>query len=427
MKRSCKHIDITDWKAVLPWVRECVNRHKTRYDFQKMICKVGGLTKAERDLAISGNAKLLDKACENIAREAAQRIKVRSLNLPPCHIREKQDHSTLKLRMIGKESAMQQVLDYIAVNSCNDIWKRRIVPQQSSSIKGRGQAYGAVMISKWFKADKRAADYAHGHNLKYTRKCKYYVKLDVKKCYQSLRVEKFMNLFRRDCGNEDILWLWEQLLKSHRVELPDGTINEGFMIGALPSQMAAQYMLSFLYRYATNLHSTRRGKQKQMVSHAELFMDDILLTGSSYKDLKKATGLIIRYAQDELGLTIKPDWQICHTDASPVDMMGFVIHADGNVTVRPRVFIKARRMMLRTIRHGISLRQARRISSYKGFFWQKKKKHRKMPLKSWTADRKYHLWKIFKESARVVSRDERRKNENRIQRRTGDAGLYAVA
>ena len=138
------------------------------------------------------------------------------------------------------------------------------------------------MIQRWVEKDNSALKWAQSHGQKYSRQCNY-VKLDVTKCFPSMRLETFMKFFKRDCGNRAIIWLWEQLMSSHKVQ-----DYNGFMIGALPSESAAQYLMSFLYRYAAALHKERRGKQVKLISHALYFMDDQIYFGSSRKDLKTA-------------------------------------------------------------------------------------------------------------------------------------------
>lgn len=421
---SCRNIDITDWHTILPWVRACLKRHKKRYDFRHLLMKVGGMTGGEYERLMAGERGLLEPAAENVAKEAARQIRERKLNLSPVQLREKEDHSTFKVRLIGRESAMQQIMDYVAVKACEDIWQRRLVPQQSSSIKGRGPAYGVAMISRWLRRDRRASEWAVEHGRRYTRKCRYFVKVDLSRCYQSMRIGPFMERFSRDCGNDDLIWLWEQILNSHHVEKPDGSMYEGFMIGALPSQQACQYVLSYAYRYATGLHVMRHGKPKQLVTHMTLFMDDMLLFSSSRRDLKEAVEKLVKYLGDEFGLSVKENWQICDVDESVIDMMGYSIHGDGGVTVRPRVFLRARRLAYRAMRHGVSLRQARRACAYKGYFWQKSGR---IPLKSKRVFRKLHLNGLFRASARIISRQERRTNENRIECQTGQNTVYAPA
>lgn len=408
MTRSCKKTDIEDWRTILPWVYDCISRHKKKRDFRALLCGIGQMSRQEYKLAMQEREyEPFYNASKFIAQEAARRITIRNLELEPVLIRDMVDKSSGKLRRIGKESAMQQVLDYVAKHSCEDIWRRRIVPQQVSSIKGKGQTFGVNMIQRWIEKDNSAMMWAAAHGVRYTRKCKYYVKLDIAKCFPSMRLETFMKFFKRDCGNKTILWLWEELLKSHRVQG-----YEGFMIGALPSESAAQYLMSFLYRYAMGLHKERRGRQVQLISHALYFMDDQVYFGSNRKDLKMAVRAIVKYANDELGVTIKPDWHIQCIDDTPLDTMAYVVHSDAVVTVRPRVFIRARRMMLRYIRtRRMNIKQARRLCSYKGYFCPNPKKMRSrgiyLNLRIRKIKHRLQLERIFSVAAKVISDYER--------------------
>lgn len=399
MKRSCKNIDITNVMTIVPWVTECVFRHKERHDFQNLIAHTMGVKK---DALSTADYAFYTRASELITIEAAKRIRERNLDLKPVTYKKRIDNSTFKERLIGSECAMQQVFDYIAVRSCEEIWRRRIVPQQIAGIKERGAIYGTRMIQKWIDKDNSAIRYAKKHHFRYTSKCKYHVKLDVTQCYPSLRVDKFMTLFKRDCKNEDILWLWETLLSSHAVGE-----YEGFMIGALCSQWACQYMISFIYRFITEQHSYRRDKRIRWVTHCAVQMDDILLFGSNKRNFKKAVFAVVEYAKDTLGLVIKNNWQICELVETPVDIVGYKIYRDGGVSVRSRVFLRARRLALRIHRcKKITLQQARRLTAYKGYFLDNGKHRVSRKGKhsdSYEFTHKFGLYKLLKQAQKLVS------------------------
>lgn len=48
-------------------------------------------------------------------------------------------------------------------------------------------------------------------------------------------------------------------------------------------------------------------------------------------------------------------------------MMGYVIHADGGVTIRAKIFIRARRTFQRA-KKQMDIDMARRVVSYRGYF-----------------------------------------------------------
>lgn len=407
VKKSCKNINITDAETVYDWVYKCVNRHYKRYDFRKLLIKFGMKKDDYEYLIKSHDHSVLATPVMNISRYACDCIRKRKIILPPVHIRIKKDNTTFKERLIGKESALQQVFDYIAVYSCDEIWRRRLVPQQASSIKGRGPEYGMRMIRHNIIQDNRSIRYANKHNLRYNSKCKYFVKLDAKKCYPNAKKDILMKYLRHDCANEDILWLWDVLLSSHRVKI-DGSeeIYEGFMIGALPSMWGMQLLLSYTYRYVMSLNNVRHGKKIKYVNHAVLFMDDILLQSGNKKYLKLAVKKLQKYASENLGITIKDNYSIKNLDNESIDMMGYVLDRRGVVTIRGRNFVHTRRLALRYERnHTITINFARRLISYKGRFKYSDTKK---------AAKKYNLNKLFEKSASFISRYDRRLNYESI-------------
>ena len=392
MKRSCKHVDIKDTKTVLPWVADCVYRHWKRNDFRRLILSTGVVTAADYVAAKQINDKrLIAPAIPVIAQMACEIIRRRDFDLPPIRIRKKCDHTTGKERDIGCESPMQQVLDYIAVHSCTEIWRRRMSRFQMSSIPNRGQVLGIKMLRKFVRKDRNALSYAKKHGWRYCRKCRYRVKLDIRKCFPSSKAEVFMRLFVRDCASKDIVWLWATLLFSHRV----GGYR-GFMIGSLASQWAAQYLISFIYTFSMAL----RYRGRKAVTTEMMFMDDMGLFSSSRAALKYAVKAISAYSREVLGYDIKLNWHIEDMEKSSLDMMGFVIHISGKVTMRERNFIHSRRIMIRVEISGfMTHKQAVRLLSYKGFYKYSDSR---------TAEENLNYTNKFMLAAKVVSNHDRR-------------------
>lgn len=411
MHRSCAEINLRDHKVLMPWVWDCILRHYDRFDFRDMLFDYGISQKTYARVMETHDSTLLYRAVKPIAKEAARRITNRNLELKPVQIKLRKDHSTGKVRPIGREEPMQQIFDTIAVYAAAEIWHRRIVLHQVSSIKGRGPLYGVKFIQHWIMEDNRAARYAKTHGLPYVSQCKYHTKNDIQQCFPSARVEVFMALFRKDCANQDLLWLWETLLRSHKVEG-----YQGFMIGSLVSQWAMQYMLSFAYRYAMEQATVRRGKRIKTVSHAMFFMDDFLFTGSNRKNIKSTIRKIAKYAKEKMYLTLKDNWHIKELEKEPIDMMGYVAHRNGKITIRARNFLRGRRLVLTYHReHALTLQQARRLSAYKGFFKHTKITH----IKKWKNDmNKIPVAEAFDYAAGVISKHDREVNNGRILRKS---------
>lgn len=419
----CKDIDLTNTKVVLPWVTNCIHRHARRYDFRRLLFRYG-LTRSEyNSFLATGDMSILAIPSQRICEDVCKQICERKLKLRPVVIGQRQDKATGKIRWIGNASPLQQIFDFVAVYGTTEIFRKRISPFQMSSIEGRGQKKGIMQIKKWIAADNRAKRYARKHGLRYTSKCKYRVKMDIKQCYPSASVDVFMPLLRKDTKNTDLLWLWETLLKSHRVDVVTSGGEKqrynGFMIGSWASQWAMQYMLSFLYWHIMSQHN-RRGKK--IISHSMLYLDDILMLGSNRRQIRSVVLTMIKYAKDKLQLQIKQNWHIDEIAKCGIDMMGCVVWASAKVTMRGRNFIKLRRMSLRFERqnHRLSLRQAKRVASQKGmvewtdknFMWQK-----------------YKLGHLFRVAQDTVSIYERKcKNaDSKVQSRAAGDHLYDIA
>ena len=412
MRRGCKDVNLRDYKTLMPWVWDCIKRHYKRYDFRDMLVKEYRIPLSTYAIALENqDPSLLFPAVKPIAQEAVRRIANQDLEVRPPRIENKIDITTGKIRPIGCEEPMQQVFDTIAVYAASEVWKRRVISQQVSSIPNRGPLYGAKMIQHWVIEDNRAIRYASAHNITYISKCRYHVIIDATKCFPSARFEVFMVLFRRDCANEDLLWLFEALFRLHRVEG-----YEGFLIGSWISQQAMQYMLSFVYRHVMALANERRGKRIRFVTHMVTCMDDMLMTGTNRKNLKSAVRSAVKFAKSTLGLNIKPNWQIKELEKEPIDMMGYVIHRNGKMTIRARNLIHGRRLVLTYYReHALTLQQARRLSAYKGFFKHTKITHVKKRKKD---DKRLQVKEAFDYAASVVSRYDREANNGTIQRKS---------
>lgn len=354
MKRSCKHIDITKVATIRNWVSWCVARHyKKRADFRRLLLSYG------YDEAAEGYEEEESwwKAIDSISLHIVNMIKNRKLELQPVRITEKVDKNSGKVRLIGCESALQQCMDYVAVFSCEEIWKRRIDTFQASSMPGKGQIYAKNLVRDALKKDNARIEYGKRHKIRYSRKYRYYAKTDIKKDFPSARYPRFIAVFKKDCANEDIVWLWEALLKTHRVyyRKSDGSteLYLGFMIGALTSQYAMIYMLSFASRRL-------RGK----VNFVACFMDDFAILDSIRKRMRDSILDMEKYLYEEFELTLKQNWSIQKiADDTPIDFVGYRIYADGKVELRRRNWKKIRRYLLLPF---LTFKQCKTIASLKG-------------------------------------------------------------
>lgn len=296
------------------------------------------------------------------------------LHFVPIWYKTKVDESSKKVRRIGIQHVSQQLFDYVAVYSMSDLMKR-IGEYQCASIPGRGPMYGMKHIRKWLK----------------NRRIKYVAQLDVQKCFPSIPQDKLFAMIDKYVSNPEIRWLVHELVN---------TFETGLSIGSYLSQYLCNLYMSQLYHeISERMFITRRNKRINYVEHVLFYMDDILLLGCNSKLMHRCIKEIIEYTRDKLGLTIKPSWKMSQLkDNDFIDTMGFRIYRD-HITMRRRIFLRARRAYVRAAKHGIpTAKQAKKCMSYYGNL---------INTNSAKLIRKYKVVKISKQSRKVVSHESK--------------------
>ena len=379
MKRLCKDVDITDIGLISRAVYACLKNKYKRNDVTRYFSNVSGLQENQiRCIYYRYGKKALYPIVEIIISDLQKEIISGSIFFPRIWYRNKTDSSSGKVRRIGIQNIKQQLYDYIAVEGMRPILKR-IGEYQYASIPGRGTTKGKQVISRWIK----------------NRNMRYFVKLDVKKCFESIDHNLLVEFLEKHIKNEKLVWLIRTLINS---------FEKGLSIGSYLSQYLCNLYMSVLYHYIMEcLYKTRRGKRISLIRHCIVYMDDILLIGSRKRDVEMAVKKIIQKA-DGMGLAIKDNWQIRSIDEIPIDMMGFKIYRT-HVEIRGRIFLRVRRSFRRA-RKRLTFRTAKKCISYYGYL-----KH----TDSRKIQKKWKVNKIIKKCKEVI------KNESKIYR-TAAAG-----
>lgn len=347
MKTYCKHADPTDPQIIERYAYEAMTGKLKRKDYSEFVagyCALSAKEIRKRARAAITWYPELEQALHFIALDIAARIRARRLDLPPVRYSERHDGMCQKVRKIGLMSVMQQLMEHVAVGCLEELWAAKYEYHQYASIRGRGQLKGAKRILKWTRSGKT----------------KYFVKLDIRKCFQSITRVTAMRWLERDIGkNRLLLWFVNELLKMH---------GDGLIIGSLLSQFLCNYFMSYAYRFVMSLHKTRRGKSVRLVSCALFYMDDILLTGLDRRNLVMAARRLNRFMRESFGLAIKATWNVRRHEDAPIDMMGYVITAKGRLKIRRRVFLRARRSYRKAWRGDRTRITLYRIGAYYGYF-----------------------------------------------------------
>lgn len=155
------------------------------------------------------------------------------------------------------------------------------------NVPGRGPKAVVRYVTKWCKTD---------------MSWKYFVKLDIRKFFDSIRKEDIQKALARKIKDPYILALHDQVLSSGPIPCP---------VGYFLSPWYGNLILEPLDHYISQgFYKVRRGKRVNLVSHYMRYADDMLIMASSKRDLKTVVKGIIKWLKDNLDLDIKPNWEI---------------------------------------------------------------------------------------------------------------------
>lgn len=382
-KKYCKNIDITNRNLISNAIYSCLADKYRRNDTLELLSDISGLRKCKiYNIHYRYGRKAIKPFVEILITVVHSELISKSISFPTIWYKEKIDPSSHKIRNIGIQHVKQQIYDYIAIEGLKPLFCR-IGVHQYASIKDRGCLKGSRMIQRWMR----------------NKSLKYFAKLDIRKCYPSIPQDKLIQFLEKHIKNDMLMWLIKELVSS---------FEQGLSIGSFLSQYLCNLYLSQIYHFIGHLHKVRKHKDGtkssiRLVYHRLFYMDDILMVGTSSKDIHKAVKETIKYCKT-LGLKIKESWFVqkmsfakkCD-NVSFIDMMGFRIYRT-HITIRRRVFKRIRRIAIR-IWKRIKTHQkvleshARKMISYWGLLKNSN---------SVKVIQKYHVKDIMKISKKVV-------------------------
>lgn len=178
-----------------------------------------------------------------------------------------------KHRVIGRESVRHQIYDHVAVMALQPLFDAKVGRWQTASIPNRGTIDARRAIKRWTRE----------------RSSKWFVKLDVRKYYPSIDRPTLKAMLTRDVGDPILLRLVFHLIDRYQGD-------NGLNIGSYLSQWLANYYLSHAYHWiespAMTIERTSRRTgeitRRRLITHQLWYMDDLLLIGTSKRDLKIA-------------------------------------------------------------------------------------------------------------------------------------------
>lgn len=240
-----------------------------------------------------------------------------------------------KKRNINCPTLTDHLIHWMIIQTIKPCIMRGMYDHTYGSIPGRGIDAARATVERWVQHDDKA---------------KYFVKLDIRKFYDNVDQDILLDAYRKVIKDEKVLALLHTLIRA---------APSGVPIGAYPSQWNGNFYLQPLdHHIVQDLYKTRRGKRTNFVRHYLRYMDDMLLIGTSKRDLEKAVRDIIRYCRETLKIEIKPCWEIkiiatskidangkkiVEPHTAPIDICGYRFYKD-HTEVRGSIFLHASRL-----------------------------------------------------------------------------------
>lgn len=194
--------------------------------------------------------------------------------------------------------------------------RREFIHTTASSIEGRG--------GLWL----------HRQVLKMRREhpeVKWFYKCDIRKCYESIPQDKLLEIVDMKFREPLVRQMITECVKM---------LPEGISIGLRASQELANLYLSF--------YIDHRLKDGEGCRWFFRYCDDIMAGAVSAEELTPFIEAIHAGAS-EAGLEIKPSEQVFSIDHRPIDFLGYVLHADGQVRIRKHIKQRFARRWKRTV------------------------------------------------------------------------------
>ena len=221
-----------------------------------------------------------------------------------------------------------RILDYIIVETLKPYIRKSMYEYCIGNVDKRGLDYGIKVIKRTYK------------------QYKYYLQLDIRKFYPSVKSETMIAFMKTKIKDQRFMKMCEAVV----LRCPD------LPIGSYYSQWFSNWILQDLDHYV---------KEKLRVPFYVRYVDDMLLMGNNKRKLLNAMYEINKYLEGK-GLSLKKLVQVKQWKVAPIDFLGF--RFGQNVKIRSQAFKKLRRLLSKlNAKKHISVSQARSLTSYLGW------------------------------------------------------------
>lgn len=179
-----------------------------------------------------------------------------------------------KERQICASAFGEQVLHHALMNVCHEHFERVQIFDSYASRPGKG-TYAAI-----------------GRAKQYTRQYDWYLKLDMRKFFESVHHEVLVSQLAHLFKDAAVVGIFEQIICSYAA-----SPGRGLPIGNLTSQYFANHYLVGLDRFV---------KEKLRIRAYARYMDDLVLWHPDKAVLRSAHAAVQGYVETELRCTLKP-------------------------------------------------------------------------------------------------------------------------
>ena len=250
-----------------------------------------------------------------------------------------------KKREIIAPAFAEQVVHHMIVQVLMPMFKKGLYEHTYASIPGRGLHMAAKRVVKWI--------------MKNDKNVKYFLKMDIKKFFDSIDLDILKDMLRRKIKDDKFLNLVFKVLDVKKRGIP---------LGFYTSQWFANWYLQELDHYI---------KEDLKAIHYVRYMDDMVIFGPNKKELHKIRFWIDHWLREKRNVQLKENWQVCRfihiskkdgkETGRPLDFLGFQFYRD-RIILRETLMLKATRTANRiSKKKKPTIFDCRQMMSYNGF------------------------------------------------------------
>lgn len=229
-----------------------------------------------------------------------------------------------------------RIIHHCIMQVLEPIWKKTLIRDTYSSIKGRGLHDGVRRIKTALK-DREGT--------------KYCMKLDIKKFYPSVNHEVLKQIIRQKIKCQNTLWLLDEIIDS----------TGGVPIGNYLSQYFGNIYLSGLDHFV---------KERQHIKYYFRYCDDIVILLESKTRLWEVLNAIKDYCK-LLVLSIKENYQVFPTNIRGIDFLGYRFFHDFTL-LRKSIVIRFKNKIKNIKKNYLEMSETNTINGIMSYYgWTK--------------------------------------------------------